>query len=824
MHPHAFAATSIFTKTLFIPITAGLKRAGWLALMLLWFATITSQSLTGKITDSVQAPVPYIPLALILAKDSSIVKGSNTGENGQFSFDHIKPGRYLLKIEAVGYKTTFSPVYTVDSLLTTDAGALQVHSSAVNLNEVSVTAVKRLVEYKNGNITVNIENSPLAVGNSLYDLLMRLPTVTIIDDAISIQGKQGAKILIDDRLQQMSGQQLINLLKSIQASTIEKIEILKNPPVKYDAAGTGFISVKTKKLKITGFSGSANLSYQQGFYGNKDAGLSLNYKGKSFAVFSSLNVGDDAMRYTSLFNKEVSFEGTTTRFNQVTVEKNSTRNAAYTIGADWFLNDRNTIGFRIEGNKGGSTPRRKGENNLSDGSLGYNQLVFASVRPNEWTYVNYNLNSEHKFDTLGTTLRFSLDYSPNQDLNSGDFENHFLDTTGHTAMPSRIFKSDNNLQFNLYSSKLDFEKNLDKTLKLEAGLKGNKQDMTTRFNFSNKDLLSGDYTIDSTFTNGFTYQEQIYAGYLNLLKEYKKFSFQLGLRSENTSIKAGSLNNTITFTRDYFNLFPMASANYNPSDKHSYQLSYNRRIDRPNYATFNPYKYFVNLLVSFQGNPYLLPEYHHNVEFTHGYRSSFYNTLSFSLVNNIFFGYPVQNDSTKETLQKTANLDRCYVYSYSTYLQKDITKWWMLSFNGSVSYADGSGQVEGVDYSVVSIQANAYLSNQFTLPKSFKAELSLFYLAPNQVVIYKNSGRALVDVALSKSFMERKLTVSIGVNDLFYSWVSNNTVRYRNIHSDIKTTYDTRRFKVGLSYNFGKVKVQQRQTKSNQEEKTRLNH
>lgn len=795
-----------------------------ISLLLLFSMAVKSQTLNGIISDSLRAPVPFIALGLLNAKDSAIVKGTNTGEDGSFIFENIKPGKYLLKIDAAGFKAKFSQVYAVDTLLKTDAGTIVIQSAAVSLNEVSVTAMKKLVEYKNGNITVNIENSPLAVGNSLYDLLSRLPTVTISGDAISIQGKDGARILIDERLQQMSGQQLINLLKSIQASSIEKIDILKNPPVKYDAAGVGFISVKTKKLKITGFSGSASVYYQQGFYANRDAGLSLNYKGKSFAVFSNISVGDDESLYTSHFKKDVTYDGLTTLFNQKSREKSRTLYAYYNVGADLYLNKYNTVGFRIEGNNGDVAHDRTGFNDLSDGSLGYNKLVFGSIRPNQWHYTNYNLNAEHLFDTLGTTLRFSFDYCPNQDLNSGNFQNYFQDQAGNNKLYPRIFKSDNDLQFIIYTSKLDFEKQLSKTLKLETGIKGNNQNMTTNFNFNNKDPLTGDYSIDTVFTNGFKYKEQVYAGYLNFLKEYKKISFQLGVRGENTTVQAGSINNDITFNRNYFNLFPMAGINYNPSEKHSYQLSYNRRINRPDYTSFNPYKYYINLLVSVQGNPYLMPEYYHNVELTHGYKSSFYNTVSFSVINNIFYGYPVQNDSTKETLQKTANLRQCYSYGYSTFLQKEITKWWMLTFNGMVNYMTFLGQIDGRDYSGTSVQVNGFLNSQISLPKSCKIEVAARYIAPTHVVIYKQKGMWAVDLAVRKSFLNNKLSFSVGMNDIFYTWVSGSAARYLNINSNVTATYDTRRFKADLTYNFGKVKVQQRQAKGNDEEKGRLAH
>lgn len=796
----------------------------YLLCLLLVFKIVTAQNINGTLLDSLQQPVPFVAAGLLKANDSIPIKGTNTNENGIFNFDNIKPGKYVILVEAAGYGKTFSKTYSVDSINTTNMEPLVLKSQVVNLGEVAVTFVKKLVEFKNGNITVNVENSPLAIGNSLYDLLARLPTVMVSDDNISIQGKQGVRVLIDERLQQQSGQQLINLLKSIQAGNIEKIEILKNPPVKYDAAGAAFISVKTKKLKITGFSGSVTGNYSQGFYANKNGGLTLNYKGKNFAVFSSLNAGNDEMLYTSLFNRNVTFNGITTNFNQVTREKVTNQYASYNIGTDWYVNKNNTIGFRIEGTQGTSIPNRKGYNDLSDNSLGYTRLLFGSVRPNSWNYINYNFNAEHKFDTLNTTLRFSFDYSPNLDLNKGDFENNFVNSAGNITQTPKVFKSDNNLKFVIYSSKIDFEKQLDKTLKLEAGVKGNDQTMLTNYNFSNKDAVTGEYKLDTAFTNNFLYKEQIYAGYMNLSKEYKKMSFQAGFRGENTSIRASSQNNSVAFTRDYFKLFPLLSINYNPSQNHSYQLSYNRRINRPNYTSFNPYKYFVNLFVSFRGNPYMQPEFHHNIEFTHGYKNSFFNTVSFSVINNIFYGYPIQNDSTKESEQTSSNLQNCYIYAYNTYIQKDLFKWWNLTLNGGASYLTFNGAIDGNSYSGVSFQYYGFISNQLTLPKSFKIELNADYQAPGNVVIYKNKNRWSLNIAIRKSFLNNKLNATLGMNDIFYTSIVRNSADYLNIHSNLRTTFDTQRFKASLSYNFGKVKVQQRQTKSNQEEKGRLNH
>jgi iron complex outermembrane recepter protein len=791
--------------------------------MFLFLSPAKAQTLKGRLVDSLQAPVPYISVALLKAKDSSIIKGTNTDGRGDFIFRELNKDSLLIKVVGVGFEEIFPAIYVVDSLSDLNAGTLVLHPAAYNLNEVSVTVMKKLIEFKHGNIIVNVENSPLAVGNSLYDLLSRLPTVSVINDDISIQGKGGARILMDERILQMSGQQLITVLKGIRASSIEKIEILKNPPVKYDAEGVGFISVKTKKLKISGFSGSVNIDYQQGFYANKDAGLLLNYKGKSFAVFSGISCGNDESLFTLLFSKNVTNDGVTINFNELTKEKQSNLFASYIFGADWYLNNKNTLGFRIEGSDGRSMPDLKGVNSLNTDILGYREMIFTSFRPNAWNYVNYNLNSEHQFDTLGTKLRFSFDYSPNLDLNSGDYENYFYDSLGNTAFPPLLFKSDNNLRFIIYTARLDFEKQLNKTLKLETGLKGNDQNMTTNFAFSNKELLTGEYVIDTAFTNGFTYKEHIYAGYINFLKEYKTISFQIGCRAENTAIRASSETGSITYKRDYFNLFPMLSIDYNPSEEHSFQLAYNRRIDRPDYTSFNPYRQFTNLFTSTRGNPYLLPEYYHNIEFTHGFQGGLYNTIGFSVVDNLFYQYQIQNDNTGETVITESNLDKRYNYDYSLFLSTDVTDWWELNFESSVRYATFSGTVNGKSYWGDAFPYLFSTENQFSFPKSFKVELSGRYFGATKEVLSNDKSRWAVDVAIQKNFLNDKLNITIGMNDIFYTWISATNAQYLNVNSTFKTTEDTRRFKIGISYNFGKVKVEQREIIKNEEEK-RLDH
>lgn len=786
-----------------------------------------AQTISGKIVDSVNVPIPFATIALLKAKDSLPLKGNFSNDKGEYIFENIAPGNYFIKAVSVGYKDAFSSVFKLDSAASYSVPDITLGNKEVNLNEVSVTVQKKIFEFKNGNITVNVDGSPLAVGNTVYDLLSKMPGVIVDGENISIVGRDGIKIMIDDRIQQISGPQLINLLKSMNASVVDKIEILKTPSVKNDAAGTGgMINIKTKKAKITGFSGSANISYQQGFYANKDGGFSLNYKGKSATFFSSVNFGHDEMQYTSIYKKNITYNSVTTLFDQRTVERAINQNVSYNIGADVYLNKKNTIGFRIDGSNGNATPYRNGNNFLSDNSPGYDKLEFRSVRPNDWYYRNYNINAEHLFDTLGTKIKFSADYSESFDVYKGFLESRFRDKDENEVLDPKIFQTYNTLDFNLYSAKLDLEKKLSKKLNLEMGVKENYQVMLSDFIFENQNPQTGTYSLDTNFSNVFSYNERIDAGYVNLQKQLDKLSIQIGLRAENTTVNGESKTSKVKFSRNYLQLFPVVSFDYNPSEKNSFQLSYNRRINRPQYNLFNPYKVFLNLLVTQIGNPYLMPEYSNTIEFTHGYKGSIYNTLTyFTITDNLFF-YPVQNDSTKESIHKVDNLKNSNINigSYSLFIQKEIKKWWMLSFNGSINFVSFSGTIDGLIYSGASFPVYLYANNRFVFPKKWVLEQSAFLHAPGMVGIYDNAPRWGANLAVRKTFFKDKLNISFGVNDIFYTNVVRTRVIFQNQNTDLYSTFDQRRFTVGVNYNFGKIKVQQRKTKSNDEEKARLTH
>ncbi|MGZ3863693.1 MAG: outer membrane beta-barrel protein [Bacteroidia bacterium] len=802
----------------------------FITIFLLLCISITANAqnkVRGKVLDEKNNPVSFCALALLNASDSVSVKGGITNEDGDFEIENIKPGPYFLKVSNVGFRDTSSAVIIVDSAGETVLETIVLKSNAVNLNEVSITAIKRPIEFKNGNITLNIEGSPLASGNSVYDLLKKLPGVTIDNDVISIQGKQGARVLIDDRIQQFSGAQLMAILKGISASNVEKIEILKNPPVKYDASGNaGLINIITKKIKLTGFSGSANAAVQQGFYGTQIAGLNLNYKGRKISFFSGFTVNNDIRQIRNHFERKLSDSLHTISFDQNSAEKSGGFTANIFAGADWFIDSKNTVGVRIEDMPGSTARTRIGNNTVSDTLLGYKRLDFTGTIPNTWNVVYTNINAEHLFDTVGTKLKFNADYyGPFYDIYGGDYKNSFYNGNGLTAMPPQNFTNTNVLKFSTLLARLDFEKKFKKDLSLEAGAKGSFQDMHSDYVMKVFDNNSQQYVTDSNFTNQFVYKEQILAAYLNLQKQIKKINLQAGVRVENTEVQTLSITSGIAFTRSYFNLFPTASISYTKNDKHNFMISYNRRIDRPDYNSFNPYRFFYgNLLSQGTGNPYLLPAYSNNYELSHNFKGSIANTISYSRVTNFIYGYPIQNTKDKTTISTVGNLNTFELYSYSLFVQKDIKKWWMININSTAFYFAFNGNINGTKFKDGAPAAFIYASNIITLPKNFKMEISGVYWSQWMNANNMFMPRGGIDIAVRKTLLEDKMNVSIGLNDVFFSLGTHTSSAYvtGQVYKTYNT-YDTRRLIVNITYNFGKVKVQQRDLKQN-EEKKRLVH
>lgn len=784
---------------------------------------IAQSSIEGVVVDSLGAPIPYAIVALLSAQDSSVVKGTPTREDGVYALNNMERDTYLLRISATGFDVYYSEGIIIDSASSVHREMVVLRNSRL-LNGVTVTAIRPVIEFKNGNTIVNIENSALSKGNSVFDLLPKLPGVSVIDNRVMVQGKAGVIFMIDGRVQQVSNEQLINMLKGMSAESVERIEILRNPPSKYDASGTsGMIHIVTKKNGQKGFSGSVFASTAQGFYNNSSTGITLNYKNENIAMSASVSGADGWFKMDDRHYRLFYLDSGITQMNSANHWKEQQKGINFKMELDWFMDSLTTFGVKVDGAPGGYTSYGTGDNYVVQyNAMGFDHLNTINYVPNTWNFTNYNVNGDRLLDTSGSRISFSADYGRGNEHDRSESENHFYNVVGNEAIAPSISRNRNESSVEVISGKSDYLKQIDSVSYFEAGVKFSTVSTGNDYMFEQRDTSSALFVADPHFSNGYQYAENTSAAYVDYSRSWKKFDFLIGLRGEYTRLKGHDFNSGYNLQRDYFNVFPNLNFAYKPSDDHDWQMSMSRRVDRPAFDDLNPFVYFINPYSYVQGNPFLQPDYGTSLSLTHSYKGIVVNTVSFERVDDIMLRYTFQDDSSKVFYQNIANMNFQNSLGYSLFVQQDLKSWWSLSFSGDLTLLDFKGSVSGVAFRTYGFSYSATAINEFILPRDYDIELLGMYRGPNLYGITRIDPVWMVSVAVKKLFLDRNLSCTIGLENVFNSMKFHTHTQFDNQDWNYYVVADTRRLSLSVSYNFGKVKVEQRGSNSNEEEKQRL--
>ncbi len=259
-----------------------------LIMNLVWGSSVFSQ-IKGKVIDVTGKPLPYCQVGLIRASDSAIVIASSSDESGKFIFEAKDYGSFRITATYIGYKTFYSPVFSITKENKQyDAGNIVLEMDSKTIKNVDIIAQKPFMEYKSDRTVYNIENSIISAGNNALEVLKKLPGVKIDNnDNISVNGESGVLIMIDGRTSYMSATDAGNYLRSLDASQIEKIEVITNPSAKYDASGSVILNIIRKKNKNAGLNAIVTSGYAQGMYGRGNENMNVNYSVKKWNLFAN---------------------------------------------------------------------------------------------------------------------------------------------------------------------------------------------------------------------------------------------------------------------------------------------------------------------------------------------------------------------------------------------------------------------------------------------------------------------------------------------------------------------------------------------------------
>ncbi|RKR84792.1 outer membrane receptor protein involved in Fe transport [Mucilaginibacter gracilis] len=793
-------------------------------------AQTNTAKISGLVLDKAQKPIDGASVTLIAAKNSATVKAVLANADGSFLFDNLAAGNYCIAVTTMGYSTyRGTPINTGTGQAIKLPAIILVQTSKA-LQEVAITEQKNFVEHKIDRTVVNVNALISNTGANALEVLEKSPGVVVDENGnISFKGKGGVMVMIDDKPTYLSGENLANYLKAIPASQLDQIELMSNPPAKYDASGSaGVINIKTKKSKDAGFNGTFAASVGRAKYWRTLESLNLNYHVNNINLFANMGYGvGNNYRRLDVTRTYLNGQGNiTSGYLETAFFHPMSYNPNIKMGMDYYLSPKTTFGVVLTGMF--TTGRNTNPvNSFITDSKGKTDSAIIAYNTTRSKFYNKggNLNYNHQFEQKGHELSFNLDYLNYNSGRTQSFSNSSYNNAGVLGSQQNI-TDDLPANINIYAAKTDYAKPLSAKGKFESGLKTSYVNTDNAAYYFN--VLNNVSTVDNNNSNHFIYKENINAAYVNFNKEYKRFSAQFGLRAENTNVSGHQLGNAQSpdsaFTQHYTSLFPTGYVLYklDTAGSHTLNLSYGRRIDRPYYQDLNPFVTILDKYSQFEGNPFLKPQFASEYQLTYGYKSCFSLTVDYNVIND----YQVEYDMQKGDifLATTMNLGQRVHWAFEIYWALKPVKWFNFTLNGELDHNQFSGQLVNsfINNSTTYLYVNEV--NQFNFTNGWAAELSAFYLSPARDAQFTHIYREQINVGISKKVLNNKGTIKLSARDIFKgNYSAGNITNIPNVLATYHNDNGNRSVTAGFTYNFGTTpKNEKRRNSSAESEQDRV--
>lgn len=780
-------------------------------------SNITS-SIKGQIIDNQHKAIELATIFL-LDRDSSFIQSTSSATDGGFIFVNLLPNTYIIQISFLGYKKTYVSISTIEN--ENILPPIMLETDEKILNEITITKAKPIIEKKIDRIIFNIENSPTLSGSTAWEALSKSPGITVDQQGnVSILGKKGVMIYINNKPIQLSAEEVSNLLKNWSADDLSKIEIITNPPAKYDAQGvSGIINIQTKKSKMDGLNGSARLGYEHWFYPKSNGGINLNFRNKNLNIY-----GNYSSRFAKSFRRDyATIYYPTATFDEVDTLISYQQAHTYKMGLDYYFG-KNIIGVLTDGNIA---------DKLTDLSALVNLLDPLSSILNSYFYTknsdtdpsgqfSTNLNYKRIIEKDKKELNVDVDYSSFFNIPTQYSITHQYNTKNLEIGKAIENKSIDSQYINIASAKIDY---ITPFLngKLESGGKATMIQATNNYLFENQ--VNGIYENDTTKSNQFLYTETTQAIYTNFSKEMNKINFQIGLRGEHTTSMANSVTLKKDSPKDYFMLFPTTYIQYMPSQYHEWSISYGRRVTRPGYQSLNPFRMYTNPYIYVSGNLYLTPYFAHLIELSYTYQQKFIFSLYFQNIKNGISHISYQDNTNNIIAYYPTNLTNSLEYGFTSIIPFDPFPWWSVNLTNSVFRQHDASDYLNTNFVLTRWVYTTTITQSFVISKKYhwKGEIIANYSSPNISGIYQNRYSSDISLGLQKKVLSNNGTISINISDLLYTnWYGGN-LNYRDQNNTILIKFESRVIRINFTYNFGKntVKSFRNRKFGNEEERNR---
>ncbi len=764
---------------------------------------------SGTLLDASGGPIIAANVLLLNATDSSLVRGSLSADDGAYLFENITDGSFLVRTMMLGYDAAYSQQFELGTKTSQILDPIRMTESASMLNEVSVVAKRPFLEQKIDRTVVNVANTITNAGGTAYDVLQRSPGVQINkqSNSISLLGKQGVTIMINGKISRLPADAIVQMLAGMNADNIDRIELIHTPPSDFDAEGNGgVINIILKSTGDDGFNGgySAKAGYGRGEkYG---AGVYFNSRKNKLNWFGSYdyNLNNNPQVFT---NYRGVYQGNDFLETSTFSDRYRTPYATNSLrlGADYQVSKKTVIGVLgtfFDGNwdMDATNHTRYTKNGHLDSLI---EMPNTEINHNRTYTGNLNLTQQ-----IGKnqTLNIDLDYVNNDISNPSYYDVQNQDAEGTLTHRSELNIS-KKTPVNVAVGKADYTITFGKNSKLETGAK------LTSMRFDNdvrveSRVQPADWIVIPELTSLFHLKESVAAGYASFsTKLDAKTDLKAGLRYEYTNTNLGSAEQPNLVDRQYGSWFPTAYITRKLTEKQSLNLSYSRRITRPQIRQLAPWLIFIDPSTLQGGNTAIQPSFTDALGLDYGLKSWHFG-LSYSIEHSPMRYVPSVDTLRNVQIGRDENLDKEQVISANLSFPVHPTKWWEMSNNVFVNSTTIDFALEGQAFQVQNVNYGFNSNNTFRLPKKFSLEISGRYNAPGYwgITYWKATGS--LDIGLEKNLGAWGKLRFNAVN-LFESdnWKGTTEQPDINLYTKASFEFAERTFMLSWTNTFGNTKL-----------------
>ncbi len=756
---------------------------------------------------------------------------------GDFTFSSISSlDSFRLVITALGYKKMDLPVIihrnknekNSRAIIQKDLGNLELEHDVQQLGMVTVVAQKPLMEMGVDRKIFNVDKNITTAGGTGLDIMKNIPSVSVdVDGTVELRNS-APQIFVD-------GRPTILTLDQIPASDIDRVEVITNPSAKFDAATSGgIINIILKKNRRLGLNGI--LSAGGGFPGILNGNLSLSLRQGKFNFFATGSYNRSAGKAKGETLRENKRDGQASSFfNQYSLDDRLRRFTSARFGADYFLDNRNTISLsqNIVRGRFGDDGSQYQENFDSVKTLQYYGQR-SSVDRNRFDRNTTNLNYTHKFPREGKELSASINYNYGNGGSHTDIYNAYFNPDKTTYRNSDIVTNDGTNKNNQWTFQADFTDPKGKDSKFESGVRSYINNYSSVFNSYS---LSNGNPVKLPLSNDYKYREIINAFYITYTNKWKEIGYQLGLRTEQSKFDGELVDSALKFGYNYPDklnnlwnaMFPSVFLTKQLDDKNEVQLNYSRRIRRPNFWQMNPFIDISDPANLRQGNPQLQPEFSNSFEFNYnlkyGRGSNFLSSVYYRNNRGDITNYSDTITAAQYQQLNNAAVDRnaivnTFINAQSTNrfgaeftLQQKIGNNFDITPTLEFQYRKVNARIHNLDLNnegfnwESKVMANYKIqTNQPSLWNNLSFQFMGEYRSPQVIPQGKRAERHSIDLAMKKEFMKNKrASITFNVNDVFNSYRYGTIYDTDNFHQYSYGRWNVRTFRAVFTYKFGKT-------------------